>query len=199
MAGVPPTHEHDLLPTRSRVRSSEILSEQELLDIERSAPNGLTSRQIVEVFQGKGVKFSEATLRKYVQLNLLPKSTRVGQKGGRHLGSHGIYPCNVVRRINTVKALLAENLTIQEIQKSFVNFKDEIDGIEKSVRSLFSDLEREGSTLDEDRRKEFEAEILDAKRAAGELVRRISRLESRLSNRGAGGSGAVVGGGHDLY
>ena len=35
------------------------------------------------------MKFSEATLRKYVQLGLLPRSVRVGRKG-KHQGSQGI-------------------------------------------------------------------------------------------------------------
>jgi DNA-binding transcriptional MerR regulator len=200
MAGGLTTFEHDALPTRTRVRSPELLNEEELLQIERQSPAGLTSRQIVDVFKTRGIKFSEATLRKYVQLGLLPRSIRVGQKG-KHQGSRGIYPANVIRRVNTVKELMAANLTIEEIQRSFVKFKDEIDGIEKSVRSLFTDFEREakGPGFDPERRQELEEEILDAKRAAGDLVRRISSLESRLSNRGSGGSGAVVGDGSDLF
>jgi DNA-binding transcriptional MerR regulator len=200
MAGGLTTFDRDALPTRTRVRTPELLNEEELLQIERQSPAGLTSRQIVDVFKARGIKFSEATLRKYVQLGLLPRSIRVGQKG-KHQGSKGIYPANVIRRVNTVKELMAANLTIEEIQRSFVKFKDEIDGIEKSVRSLFSDFEREakGPGFDAERRQELEAEILDAKRAAGDLVRRISSLESRLSNRGSGGSGAVVGDGSDLF
>jgi hypothetical protein len=200
MAGTPDTSALDSLPTKGRAATSELLSEAELLEIERQAPGGLSSRQIVDVFKNRGVRFSEATLRKYVQLGLLPRSVRVGQKG-KHQGSKGIYPSNVIRRVNTVKGLMAENLTIEEIQRSFVRFKDEIEGIEKSVRSLFSDFEREAKapSFDAARRTEFEAEILDAKRAAGDLVRKISSLESRLSNRGAGGPGAVVGDGSDLF
>lgn len=197
MAGEGETFDRETLPTRSAALPSDLLSEEELREIERQAPDGFTSRQIVDVFQARGIRFSEATLRKYVQLNLLPRSIRVGQKG-KHKGSMGIYPANVVRRVNTVKSLLAENLTIDEIQRSFVNFKDEIDGIEKSVRSLFSDFERHAKGVDPRRQKELEAEILEAKRAAGDLVRRISSLESRLSNRGEK-RGAVVGGGHDLF
>jgi DNA-binding transcriptional MerR regulator len=194
------TFDRDALPTRSRAGVSELLTDEELLEIERLSPNGMTSRQIVDVFKSRGFKFSEATLRKYVQLGLLPRSIRVGTKG-KHQGSRGIYPSNVVRRINTVKALMAENLTIEEIQRSFVQFKDEISAIENSVRSLFSDMERhaKGRGFDAARRRELEAEILDAKRAAGDLVRRISSLESRLSNRGASGQGAVVGDGSDLF
>jgi hypothetical protein len=200
MAGGLDSSALDSLPTKGRAPTSELLTEKELLEIERKAPGGLSSRQIVDVFKNRGIRFSEATLRKYVQLGLLPRSIRVGQKG-KHQGSKGIYPSNVIRRVNTVKSLMAENLTIEEIQRSFVKFKDEIDGIEKSVRSLFSDFEREAKApvFDAARRSEFEAEILDAKRAAGDLVRKISSLESRLSNRGATGPGAVVGDGSDLF
>jgi hypothetical protein len=199
--GVEPTDfDRESLPTRSRAGASELLSEEELLEIERLAPGGLTSREIVDVFKARGIKFSEATLRKYVQLGLLPRSVRVGQKG-KHQGSKGIYPSLVIRRVNTVKALMAENLTIDEIKSSFAKFKDDITGIEDSVRSLFSDFEREakGRGLDKARMQELEAEIIEAKRAAGDLVRRISSLESRLSNRGVGASGAAVGGGSDLF
>src|SRR4029450_1749009 len=92
-----------------------VLQEAERQEIDQGAPGGLTSRQIVDVFTARGIRFSEATLRKYVQLGLLPRSVRVGMKG-KHQGSHGLYPANVVRRVNLVKAMMAENLTIEEIQ-----------------------------------------------------------------------------------
>src|SRR5688500_14531264 len=135
MAGGPSLTGAETLPSKGRGRLPELLSEDELAAIEGSAPAGLTSRQIVDVFTSRGIRFSEATLRKYVQLGLLPRSTRVGTKG-KHQGSRGLYPAAVVRRVNMVKEMMAENLTIEEIQRSFVRFKDEIDGIEKSVRSL---------------------------------------------------------------
>jgi DNA-binding transcriptional MerR regulator len=199
MAGGLTTGEADALSLRGRGRAPELLSEDELARIEHDAPSGLTSRQIVDVFTSRGIRFSEATLRKYVQLGLLPHSVRVGQKG-KHQGSRGFYPANVVRRVNLVKGMMAENLTIEEIQRSFLRFKDEIDGIEKSLRSLIGNFEREarGPRLSEARRNDLEREIVDAKRAAGELVRRISSLESRLSDRGES-SEAAIGGGSDLF
>src|ERR1051325_5582475 len=166
-----------------RARASALLDEQELLQIERSAPGGLTSRQIVDVFETRGIRFSEATLRKYVQLGLLPRSVRVGRKG-KHRGSCGIYPAHVVRRVNAVKGMMAENLTIEETHRSFARFKDDIDTVEKDLRDLLSGLEREAkgpASHDADRRRELEQEIVEAKRAAGELVRRIANLERRLS------------------
>jgi hypothetical protein len=185
--------------TRGRGRTPELLTEEELQEIEQTSPHGVTSRQIVDLFASRGIRFSEATLRKYVQLGLLPRSVRVGQKG-KHQGSRGLYPANVIRRVNLVKGMMAENHTIEEIQRSFIRFKDEIDRIEKSLRELIVTFEREakGPKLEAARRQEFEQEIVDAKRAASELVRRISSLESRFSSRGES-LGPAVGGGSDLF
>jgi hypothetical protein len=184
-----------------RTRASDLLDDAELSEIERSFPEGLTSRQIVDLFETRGIRFSEATLRKYVQLGLLPRSIRVGRKG-KHRGSCGLYPANVIRRVNLVKGMMAEDLTIEEIQRSFVRFKDEIDTIEKGLRELIASFERQakGPALEADRRRELEREISEAKRAAGELVRRISGLEVQLSARaGHAALGTAVGGGSDLY
>jgi DNA-binding transcriptional MerR regulator len=187
--------------SRASGQRTALLDERELQEIERTWPNGLTSRQIVDVFETRGIRFSEATLRKYVQLGLLPRSIRVGRKG-KHRGSCGLYPAHVIRRVNAVKGMMAEDRTIEEIQRSFARFKDDIDTVEKDLRDLIASFEREakGPSLDADRR-ELEREIIEAKRAAGELVRRISSLERRISNRAADESagGTAIGGGSDLY
>ena len=184
-------------------RSTGLLDERELQEIERAWPNGLTSRQIVDVFETRGIRFSEATLRKYVQLGLLPRSVRVGRKG-KHLGSCGIYPSHVIRRVNAVKGMMAENQTIEEIQKSFVRFKDDIDSVEKELRELLSGFEREAkgpTSQSPERRRDLEREILEARRAASELVRRIATLERRLFERDESATlaKAATGGGSDLY
>jgi len=184
-----------------RSRSAELLDDAELAEIERAHPQGLTSRQIVDLFETRGIRFSEATLRKYVQLGLLPRSVRVGRKG-KHRGSCGLYPANVIRRVNLVKGMMAEDLTIEEIQRSFVRFKDEIDTVEKGLRDLIAGFERQakGPALEAERRRELEREINEARRAAGDLIRRISGLEVQLSARsGHAARGSAVGGGSDLY
>ena len=179
-----------------------LLGEDEIQEIEKAWPNGLTSRQIVDVFVTRGIRFSEATLRKYVQIGLLPRSVRVGRKG-KHRGSCGLYPAHVVRRVNAVKGMMAEDRTIEEIQRSFARFKDEIDAVEKDLRALITGFEREAKApaVEPDHRRELEREITEAKRAASELVRRISSLEQRISDRAAESSagGTAVGGGSDLY
>jgi hypothetical protein len=181
---------------------AQLLDEREIEEIERAWPNGLTSRQIVDVFETRGIRFSEATLRKYVQLGLLPRSVRVGRKG-KHRGSCGLYPALVIRRVNTVKGMMAEDRTIEEIQRSFARFKDDIDAVQSELRELIAGFEREAKAPlgDEDSRRAIENEIIEAKKAAGELVRRISSLERRISARAADSSaaGTAVGGGSDLY
>lgn len=183
-------------------RPSGLLDERELQQIESAWPNGLTSRQIVDVFETRGIRFSEATLRKYVQLGLLPRSVRVGRKG-KHRGSCGLYPAHVVRRVNAVKGMMAADLTIEEIQRSFARFKDDIDAVEQDLRELLAGFEREakGTAAEApERRRELEQEILEAKRAASELVRRIASLERRLSEREDRSTRmTAVGGGNDLY
>lgn len=189
---------------RERVPASKaLLEERELVEIERTSPDGLTSRQIVDVFETRGIRFSEATLRKYVQLGLLPRSVRIGRKG-KHRGSCGVYPAHVIRRVNAVKGMMADNLTIEEIQRSFARFKDDIDGLEKDLRDLLLSFEREAKGPDAhspERRRDIEREIVEAKRAASELVRRMANLERRLSEReeSTTSQAIAVGGLSDLY
>jgi len=178
-----------------------LLEDRELDEIERAWPDGMTSRQIVDVFETRGIRFSEATLRKYVQLGLLPRSVRVGRKG-KHRGSCGLYPSHVIRRVNVVKGMMAEDRTIEEIQRSFARFKDDIESVEKHLRELISGFEREAKApnVAADGRRELEREITEAKRAAGELVRRIASLERRISAHVEPvGGGSSAGGGSDLY
>jgi hypothetical protein len=191
--------------TRAEASRGRLLEEREITAIERAWPNGLTSRQIVDVFETRGIRFSEATLRKYVQLGLLPRSVRVGRKG-KHRGSCGLYPALVIRRVNIVKRMMAEDRTIEEIQRSFARFKDDIDSVQKELRDLIAGFEREAkagdaASGDADAKRAIEEEIIEAKRAAGDLVRRISSLERRISARDADSSAreTAVGGGSDLY
>src|SRR5580765_1303089 len=177
-----------------------LLQEREIDEIERTWPDGLTSRQIVDLFETRGIRFSEATLRKYVQLGLLPRSVRVGRKG-KHRGSCGLYPSHVIRRVNVVKGMMAEDRTIEEIQRSFARFKDNIESVETQVRELLSGFEREakGPAVGADGRRDLEREISEAKRAAGELVRRIAGLERKISAHVEPAAGRGAGGGSDLY
>lgn len=77
---------------------------------------GITSQELVQLLQASGMRFSEATLRKYVQLGLLPRSQRVAraQKGR---GSIGLYPIAVVRMIEEIKSGIRSNATLDQLKQ----------------------------------------------------------------------------------
>ncbi len=160
----------------------KLLSEPDLKRIEKAHPDGLTSAQIISIFQGRGARLSEATFRKYVQLGLVPRCKRVGSKG-KHKGSHGIYPCATVRRINAIKKLMANSYTIEEIQRSFSNFKEKIDEIEASLDDLFKGFERELARprFDYSKTRSLNQDIDKARKLAGDLLRRVIQIETHVS------------------
>ena len=162
--------------------TGELLSERELDAIEKAHPEGLSSAQVVELFAARGLKMSEATFRKYVQLGLLPRSRRIGRKG-KHQGSMGLYPSTVVRRVNAIKRMMGESYTIEEIQRSFLRFKDEIEAIERGLKELFVGFERElrAPEFDPGRRKTLTREIEDAQKVADDLIGRIESLERQIT------------------
>ena len=159
-----------------------LMSEQDLETIERAHPHGITSAQIIRIFQSRGIRLSEATFRKYVQLGLLPRSRRVGTKG-KHRGSHGIYPCATVRRLNSIKALMSRSFTIAEIQQSFGEFKRRIDAVESAIDDLLQVFEREIAQphFDVSRRHTLTREVADARQSASALMRRIAEIEDQIS------------------
>jgi hypothetical protein len=159
-----------------------LIAERDLDAIERAHPDGLTSAQVVEQFRARGIKLSEATFRKYVQLGLLPRSRRVGRKG-KHQGSMGLYPATTVRRVNAIKRMMAESYTIEEIQRSFLRFRDEIEAVERGLQHLFGGFSRElrAPEFDAARRRVITREIEDARKVADDLVGRIESLERQIA------------------
>jgi len=105
----------------------------------------------------------------------------VGAKG-KHKGSHGIYPCATIRRINSIKQLMSQNYTIEEIQRSFTSFKVHIEEIETSLEELLNGFEREIARprFDHSRRRDLARDIDIAKKAANDLVRRIIQIETQV-------------------
>ena len=104
--------------TQDVTKSGALLSEKELQQIEKSYVQGITASEVVDIFISRGIRFSEATFRKYVQQGLLPRSRRVGRKG-KYRGSLGMYPVKAVRRVNNIKELMLERYTIEEIKQRF--------------------------------------------------------------------------------
>src|SRR5438067_13124536 len=96
--------------------------------LEQQFPQGISAGQIVEFFVPRGVKLAQATFRKYVQLGLLPRSRRVGEKG-KHRGSRGLYPTTAARRIHLIKSLMDEGMTLEDIRGSFVFLRGQLVGL----------------------------------------------------------------------
>jgi len=171
---------------RSGKQPSQGCAPAHLLDSELAAweakhTDGMTVGQVLSAFAERGIHLSEATFRKYVQLGLLGRSRRVGRKG-KHQGSLGLYPATTVRRLNTIRQMLAAHYTIEDIQRSFLRFSDEIDGVQRTLSNLLDGLERElgDGRFGAERRRAMSKEISAVRKLADETVRRIEAVEREL-------------------
>jgi len=160
----------------------DLLSDAELDALESAHPAGITAAQVVDAFQRRNLKLSEATFRKYVQLGLLPRSRRVGRKG-KHQGSMGLYPVIAVRRVNAIKRMMNEGYTVEDIQRSFLRWTDEIAALERGLTDLFDSFERElrAPDLVAARKRSGSEQLVELRAQAEDLVGRIEHLERELS------------------
>lgn len=161
-------------------RRLKLLAEPELEAVERTYAEGITAVQIVDVFTGRGIKFSEASFRKYVQQGLLPRSKRVGRKG-KHRGSLGVYPAKTVRRINTVKQLMADGHTIEEIQGQFLLYTDLAEGVAEHLIELLSRLDTDLAKTDPRTQKQLERELADVRRDGERLIAQLGELTRKVA------------------
>ncbi len=160
-----------------------MINDQELSQIEKSHAHGLTSVEILDLFARRNIPLSEATLRKYVQLGLLPRSVRIGKKG-KHQGSQGVYPVGVVRQIVRIKQMMSESFTIEQIQKEFLFIRSDIEQLEQLLDGIFKKLD---GVLRE-RRREHTAqsvarEVGDARSLSKDLLARLTAIETKLTSR----------------
>lgn len=173
----------------------DALTEAQIREIEATYPEGFTSSDLVAVFASRDVRFSEATLRKYVQLGLVPRSRRVGRKG-KHSGSRGVYPVRALRRINTIKRLMSERYTIEEIQARFLTFKDSIEILDEALGELLRLFREKVDAQPPSRiRSRLEEELTSIHSSADHLLESVYRLEKLLISAGEShrprGGGAV--------
>jgi len=119
-----------------------VFTSDELQRLEEAHPDGLPAGAVVELLRQRGVELAEATLRKYVQLGLLPRSHRVGRKG-KHRGSVGLYPAGIVGRIAEIRRLMGTGLTLEDIQRSAASFGPQLDTLRLAADALVTRLEEE--------------------------------------------------------
>jgi len=160
-----------------------VIDDPTLSQLERKYAAGLTSVEILDVFASHDVSLSEATLRKYVQLGLLPRSVRVGRKG-KHQGSQGMYPVSVIRQILRIKQMMAESYTIEQIQREFLFIRNDVEQLEQMLNRIFKKLdgvlkerklERSAQTVQRD--------MLDARGISKDLMARLVAIEDKLTKR----------------
>jgi hypothetical protein len=159
------------------------LDESVIAQIERKHAAGLTSAEILDVFASHGVRLSEATLRKYVQLGLLPRSVRVGQKG-KHQGSKGLYPVSVIRQVLQIKRMMSESYTIEQIQREFLFMRSDLEQLEQTLTSIFKKLD----VVLKEHKKDVIAqavsrEVGSARSLSKELLQRLHAIENRIASR----------------
>src|SRR4051812_49102521 len=169
----------------------EILGPEEIARIEQDHAAGLPARTILEIFRPRGVRLSEATFRKYVQAGLLPRSRRVGRKG-KHRGSQGLYPVEAVRRINAIKKMMAQGMTLEDIKRSFVFFKNHIDQVERGLDEVLDGFAERlhDRAFGRDRQQELEGKLEELRTRSEELLREVTRLGSAVTAQATDDEGA---------
>ena len=178
-----PPHLREPLDPKPSKRARNVLDERTLSNIEKQSPAGLTSAEILDLFARHSIPLSEATLRKYVQLGLLPRSIRVGRKG-KHQGSQGVYPVNVVRQILTIKRMMAEDFTIERIQREFLFIRNDVVELERTLTEIFQKLddvmkERRGDAG----AQSVQRDVVGARAISRDLVARLEAIEGKLGSR----------------
>jgi len=170
------------LPSLKPAPGAAAFGERELVELERLFADGISSAEVLRLFQDRGVKLSEGTFRKYVQLGLLPRSRRVGKKG-KHKGSKGLYPASVLRQIVAIKQMMSDGLTIEQIQRSWLRFRPRIEAIETDLADVLDEMRQElaGPHFDTRRRSRLEEELQSARGEAEDLVRRLYHLEQEVA------------------
>ena len=159
--------------------------------LEATHPHGVSAAQIVDFFAPRGVKLAQATFRKYVQLGLLPRSRRVGEKG-KHRGSRGLYPATAFRRISLIKSLMDDGLTLEDIRHSFIFFRGQLDGVERALDDLFAALDKaiaDKIDIKGSRRRELERMLHDGRRSAHQFIKDMERTVSQITAREETGKG----------
>lgn len=148
----------------------------ELIELQEKYRDGITSAQLIELYESRGFRFSESTLRKYVQLGLLPRSRRVGIKGQRR-GSIGIYPAAIISGIMAIKRGLKENRTLDEIRYR-ATVLAELETLSSAFVNITAGMKQLlGNEQDPKVREKIEAQL---KQAEGDFERLLKRLQGAI-------------------
>ena len=156
-----------------------LLSANKIERIEVEFREGISSTAIVDLFKRSGERFSEATLRKYVQLELLPKSRRVGARG-RHKGSIGLYPVGIVRLINEIKRALESGATLEEVRNSQVGLSGEVQKLGRVSLQVLGRLDEAIQTKEGDVRGVLGRSLSRHRRSIERQLEELQEFASRV-------------------
>ncbi len=157
------------------------LSSRKLTDIEKAHPGGLSSKEIIQVLGDHGEPLSEATLRKYVQLGLLPRSRRVGQKG-KHRGSRGIYPVEVIRRVDEIRRAMDQGDTLDELARASQAVRAKLSSLRVAMEEVLEAADVDFAERDLDRKTKtiLRSELTALKRSSKDWIKTLDRWSGAL-------------------
>jgi hypothetical protein len=95
-----------------------------------------------------------------------------------------MYPVSVVRRILTIKRMMAEDFTIERIQREFLFIRNDIEELGRTLDEIFGKLD----TVLEERRVErstqaVERDVAGARALSKDLMARLEAIEVKLGAR----------------
>jgi hypothetical protein len=92
-----------------------------------------------------------------------------------------VYPAKTVRRINTVKQLMADGHTIEEIQGQFLLYTDLAEGVAEHLTELMNRLAADIAKSDPTTRKQLERELADVRRDGDHVVEKLEALTRKVA------------------
>ena len=80
--------------------------------------------------------------------------------------------------------MMSESYTIEEIQRAFLRFRDEIEAVERGLGAIFEGFSRELSSdaFEGARRTKLTREMGDAQKVANDLVGKLEGLERQITS-----------------
>ena len=156
---------------------------REISSIEKRHPEGLSSKQIIEAMEELGEPLTEATLRKYVQLGLLPRSRRVGEKG-KHRGSHGIYPVEVIRRVHEIRRAMDNGETLEQLAAEHAvraQVSSARAAMEDALAAAEADLDKR--SVDKKQKVAAKTKLAKLRKEAKDWIRTLEKWSSDAARR----------------
>jgi len=159
-----------------------LLDSSELKKLEEAHHEGLTVSEIVSILATQGERLTEATFRKYVQLGLLPRSTRVGKKG-KHRGSQGLYPPATLRRLLLIRSLMDQGFTIEQIRSQSTFVKIDIDTLREKIDEVLKRIENtvNAKAGDLSTAAATRTQLSEVKKMAADLIARLQEIDRRMT------------------